>query len=54
MEQDFLWSHLTYDVTGTGGADVGAFSISGTTSELTVQFSKLNHLWDGARYAADL
>jgi uncharacterized protein (TIGR03437 family) len=37
----FLWSNLPYDVTGTGGTDVGAFSATDTTSELKVQFSNL-------------
>lgn len=30
----YLWSNLPYAVSGTGGANVGAFSVTDTTSEL--------------------
>jgi len=36
----FLWSGLPYVVTGAGGTNAGAFSVSDTTSELKLQFSK--------------
>jgi uncharacterized protein (TIGR03437 family) len=37
----FLWSNLAYAVTGTGGKNVGALTMSDTTSKLTLKFSNL-------------